>query len=219
MSAALKAARAEKIMPRWPSRADSRLRFDALLSAVARLLKKNEPSAITIQLIAETAKMPTATVYHFFPSVEAALLAQARIFVDAFEADSQKPTPAAERTTWQSAWRLAALRGRQTYRNDVARMRLLLGGDVPRDVQMYDADANVRMGRIIAAKMARETFLPVIPRFAEACTNAIEINDTFWRMSYQRAGTITDAYFEESHRAVVAYLRTYLPEHLEFRPA
>jgi hypothetical protein len=37
-------------------------------------------------------------------------------------------------------------------------------------------------------------------------------------MSFQRKGTITDAYFEESMRAVTAYLRCYLPETLVFRP-
>jgi hypothetical protein len=31
-------------------------------------------------------------------------------------------------------------------------------------------------------------------------------------MSFERHGTITDALFEESVRAVVAYLRIYLPE-------
>jgi AcrR family transcriptional regulator len=219
MSSAPKAVRAEKITPRWPVRADSRLRFDTLMAAVGRLLKKHNPSAITIQLIADAAKMPAATVYHFFPSVEAALLAQARVFVDAFETEMEKPTPVPERTTWQHAWHCAAQRGRETYRQDVARMRLLLGADVPQDVQIYDANANVRMGRIIAAKLERETHLPAIPHFAQACANAIEINDTFWRMSYRRTGTITDAFFDESQRAVIAYLSLYLPEHLEFRPA
>jgi hypothetical protein len=83
---------------------------------------------------------------------------------------------------------------------------------------MYDADFNIRLGRIIAAKIERETFLPPTPRLAEACHNAVEINDTFWRMSFQRAGTITDAFFEEGMRATIAYMRLYLPEHLEYRP-
>ncbi len=217
MMLALKTLRAEKITPRWPSRADSRLRFQALMAAVGGLLTKSGPSEITIQMIAEAAKMPTATVYHFFPSAEAALLAQASIYIEDFETQANEATPVGERTSWQTAWRCAAQRGREVYTRDVARMRLLLGADVPRDVQSYDSEFNIRLGRIIAAKVERETFLPPIPGLDEACTNAVEINDTFWRMSFQRTGTITDAYFEEGMRAVIAYMRTYLPEQLQYR--
>ena len=83
---------------------------------------------------------------------------------------------------------------------------------------MVDSEFNIRLGRIIADQFERETYLAPAPGLAEAFTNAIEINDTFWRMSFQRAGTITDAYFDEGLRAVIAYLGTYLPEHLEYRP-
>jgi len=201
-----------------PARADSRLRFQALTAAVVALLNKYGPSEITIQMIAEQAGMPTATVYHFFPSVEAALLAQARIYVQEFEAITDVPVPQEARTSWQYSWRWNALRGRNHFTSDVARMRLLLGADVPRDVQTIDAAFNVRLGQLVAKQFEAQTVMPDIPGFADVCTNAIEISDTFWRLSFQRTGTITDAYFNESMRAVVAYLRCYLPEVLVFRP-
>jgi len=218
MPNALNAARAEKITPRWPSRADSRARFEKLMEAVGGLLATFGPSEITIQMIADAAKMPSATVYHFFPSAEAALVAQARLYTEEFESLVSQGVPAAERTSWQYAWTRGSQRGRELYTSDVARMRLLLGADVPRDVQMVDSEFNIRLGRIIADQFERETYLAPAPGLAEAFTNAIEINDTFWRMSFQRAGTITDAYFDEGLRAVIAYLGTYLPEHLEYRP-
>jgi AcrR family transcriptional regulator len=217
MTLASKSARAERITPRLPLRADSKLRFQALMAALRRLLAEHGPSDITIQMIAEAARMPTATVYHFFPSAEAALLAQARIYFEDFEAEAVGDTPVEERTSWQNAWRCSAQRSREFFTRDVARMRLLLGADVPRDVQNYDMDFNVRAGRMIVEKFERETFLPHVPGLAEACTNAVEINDTFWRMSFLRTGTITDAYFEEAMRAIIAYLRLYLPEELEYR--
>ena len=67
---------------------------------------------------------------------------------------------------------------------------------------------------------AISALIEVPPSHVEAiCTNAIEISDTFWRMSFERHGTITDAFFEEGMRAVVGYLRTYLPEVLTPRDA
>ena len=96
-------------------------------------------------------------------------------------------------------------------------MRLLLGPDVPRDIQTYDSDFNVRLGRTSAQQLREYYVVPEIENLEAICTNAIEICDTFWRMSFERHGTITDAYFDEGMRAVLAYLRTYIPEKLTRR--
>ncbi|MCE9522430.1 MAG: TetR/AcrR family transcriptional regulator [Alphaproteobacteria bacterium] len=218
MIASSNLARADKITPRWPVRADSRARFQTLVSAVGRLLTQYGPSEITIQMIAEAVQMPSATVYHFFPSAEAALVAQAQIYISEFETMAGRETQLLDRTSWQRSWRAGAQRGREVFVADAARMRLLLGADVPADVQNVDAEFNIRLGRIIAAQFERETYLAPTPGLAEAFTHAVEISDTFWRLSFRRTGTITDYYFDEGMRAVIAYLSTYLPEQLEYRP-
>ncbi len=219
MILAFKTARIEKITPRWPARADSKARFQLLMQAVEKLLLKHGPSDVTIQMIADEAHMPTATVYHFFPSAEAAMFAQARVYIERFEKLSAEGTAPHERRSWQGSWRVGSQRGRELYTSNVACMRLLLGPDVPRDIQTYDSDFNERLGRIIAAQFHDYFVTPDIEGLEAICTNAIEISDTFWRMSFERHGTITDALFDESMRAVVAYLRIYLPEVLTPRDA
>jgi AcrR family transcriptional regulator len=212
MTIALKSARVEKITPRWPARADSKARFQLLMQAVETLLTQHGPSDITIQMIADEARMPTATVYHFFPSCEAAMFAQARVYVERFEKLAGEGTAPEDRPSWQHSWRTGAQRGRELYTANVACMRLLLGTDVPRDIQTYDSDFNVRLGRIVAAQFHEYFVMPQIAGLEAICTNAVEISDAFWRISFARHGTITDAFFDESMRAVIAYLRTYLPE-------
>ena len=212
MTFALKAARIGKITPRWPARSDSKARFLLLMQAVETLLAQHGPSEITIQMIADEARMPTATVYHFFPSAEAAMFAQARVYVERFEKMSAEGRTPEERRSWQGAWRIGMQKGRDLYISNVACMRLLLGPDVPRDVQTYDSDFNVRVGRTTAKHLHDYFVMPPIEGLEAICTNAVEISDTFWRMSFERHATITDAYFEESIRAVIAYLRTYIPE-------
>ena len=214
MTLALKAARIEKITPHWPARADSKARFQLLMQAIEKLLLEHGPSDITIQMIADEARMPTATVYHFFPSVDAAMFAQARVYIERFEKLSAAGTPAHERRSWQGCWRVGSQRARELYTSNVACMRLLLGPDVPRDIQTYDSEFNVRLGRICAGQFHEYFATPAIEGLEAICTNAIEISDTFWRMSFERHGTITDALFDESMRAVVAYLRIYLPDEL-----
>ena len=106
MTLALKAARIEKITPRWPARSDSKARFLVLMQAVETLLTQHGPSEITIQMIADEARMPTATVYHFFPSAEAAMFAQARVYIERFEKMSAEGRTPEERRSWQHAWRI-----------------------------------------------------------------------------------------------------------------
>ena len=214
MTLALKTARIEKITPRWPARSDSKARFQVLMQAIETLLAQCGPSEITIQMIADEARMPTATVYHFFPSAEAAMFAQARVYVERFEKMDAEGRAYDERRTWQDAWRIGLQKGREVYVANPACMRLLLGPDMPRDVQTYDSDFNVRLGRTAAKNFHEYFVMPHVEHLEEICTNAVEISDMFWRMSFARHGTITDAYFEEGMRALLAYLRTYLPETL-----
>jgi AcrR family transcriptional regulator len=214
MTLAIKAARIEKITPRWPARSDSKARFQILMQAVESLLAQRGPSEITIQMIADEAHMPTATVYHFFPSAEAAMFAQARVYVERFEKLSAEERAYDDRRTWQQAWRTGLRKGRDVYVANPSCMRLLLGPDVPRDVQTYDSDFNVRLGRTAVKQLHDYFVMPHVEGLEGVCTNAVEISDTFWRTSFDRHGTITDACFEESIRAVIAYLRTYLPEEL-----
>jgi hypothetical protein len=140
------------------------------------------------------------------------MFAQARTYIERFEKLTAEGTAPDSRRSWQNSWRVGAQRGRELYNSNVACMRLLLGPDVPRDVQTYDSDFNVRQGRIIAQQFHDYFVTPQIEGLEAICTNAVEISDTFWRMSFERHATITDAFFDESMRAVTAYLRTYLPE-------
>src|SRR5215468_8252105 len=127
MTLALKTARSEKITPRWPARADSKARFQILMQAIESLLAQRGPSEITIQMIADEARMPTATVYHFFPSAEAAMFAQARVYVERFEKMGTEGRTPEERRSWQQAWRIGMQKGRDVYVANPSCMRLLLG--------------------------------------------------------------------------------------------
>src|ERR1700733_13489600 len=135
MTLALKHARMGKITPRLPARSDSKARFQVLMPAVEALLLRHDPSEITIQMIAEEARMPTATIYHFFPTVEAAMFAQALIYIEHFEAIAIADGPPDDRASWQNSWRIATQRWRGLFNANLAYLRLLLGSDLPRDVQ------------------------------------------------------------------------------------
>jgi AcrR family transcriptional regulator len=212
MTIALRHARSGKITPRWPARSDSKARFQLLIPAIETLLLQHDPSDITIQMIADEARTPPATVYHFFPSIDAAMFAQARLYLDRFVAIVENEPLSDDYTCWQKSWLAAAQRWRQYYVSNTACMRLLLGPDVPRDIQTMDSEFNIRLGRIAAARLHRYFLMPQIDNLEAICTNAVEIIDAFWRMSFERHATVSDAHFDESMRAAIAYLRIYVPD-------
>ena len=211
--------RAEKITPRWPSRIDSRPRFKALLDALEALLDEFGPSEVSVQMIAEKAGMPPASVYHFFPSSDAACVALATTYLGEFVAQARTPLAVDPYGGWQDGIRRRAEVARAHYLANTACMRLLLGSDMPRDIQTLDASNVAEMGKGFADDIRRQFIVPEFDRFDYMVTNAIEISDAFWRMSYCRHQTITDEAFEESVRAVIAYMRTYLPDTLQVRSA
>jgi AcrR family transcriptional regulator len=206
----MKTKRTAKITPRWPVRSNSRQRFQVLLNAVAELLVDHDPSEITVHLIARRADAPPATVYHFFPSADAALLAQAHAYLEDFLRMSKEPAP--DGGNWRDVWRFASARARDAYTSDAARMRLLLADDVPSDVQTAGQAYVAEIGRAVTALLAPRVQSTDARTLESACVHAIAINGMFWRTSYRQARTITDAHFEEGLRASLAYLGTYLSD-------
>jgi hypothetical protein len=59
--------------------------------------------------------------------------------------------------------------------------------------------------------------LPFVKDVERRFLVAIAISDGIWRSSFSEFRCITPDYEAEGVRAVVAYLRTFLPEHLEAR--
>ena len=65
----------KRIVARRPQRKPGQVRFRKLLDALDELLATSNVQDIGLYQIAAKAKVPNASVYHFFPSTEAALLA------------------------------------------------------------------------------------------------------------------------------------------------
>ena len=75
-------------------------RFQKLLDAADSLLAEQHVEQIGLYQIAEQAAVPTASVYHFFPNKEAALLALAERHHEALQCIARAPLlPPPE--TWQ----------------------------------------------------------------------------------------------------------------------
>lgn len=203
---------------RTPVRERGVLRQAALLDATETLLLTQSPESIGIYQIAERAGVPPASVYHFFPTRDAAFAALAVRFMKGIRRVIREPAPAADMGGWQDLFRLEQKRVQLGFNAHPAALKLFYG---------YSSDA-VRLADI---RLADEMFericptldllfhMPPIDRAAYRFRIALVAADAVWALSCARHGEITDEYFEEALAVHNAYCRLFLPETLEPRGA
>lgn len=210
-------AKGERGPPR-PMRRRGIERYRILLDATERLLAGRSNEDVSLAQIAEAAEVPLASVYHFFPNRNAAFVALALRFNEAFYRLSITPLADPEPETWQEM--LAAIHARAaTFQNGrPAALRLFLGAGVSVEVRNADLSGNARIALSRARMFEAYFHMPVVPDFVERLETATAAMDGIWALSYGRHGHITDAFRREATACAIDYLRRYLPEFLPRKP-
>jgi len=193
------------------------LRYGALVEATERLLLNNSPDAVGLYQIAEEAGVPPASVYHFFPTKEAAFLALARTYLDEFIRLGEGPVPIAELHSWQDLIRIDMGRGKDFYNDHPPAMKILYGGYGGVETREVDSLYNLRIAESLSRRLNTVFHMPISRNTVSMFENCLAIIDGIWTISYRRYGTITDEYYNEALKACNAYCRLYLPETVELR--
>lgn len=192
------------------------LRLQSLIEAANALLREHDVGEVGLYQIAERAGVPAASIYHFFPNKEAALVAVAEDYLDKMMQTVRReldPPP----STWQELI-VARIRLSSAYYNDCPPlMKLFLGASISAEVRRRDMAGTVAMGQARMELLDHYFAMPKVPDWAEKVTTSIALCDGIWALSYSEHGYITPAAIAEAERAVVAYLRCYLPEWVEPR--
>ncbi|MCS0501216.1 TetR/AcrR family transcriptional regulator [Ancylobacter mangrovi] len=192
------------------------LRLKALIEATDALLVDHDVSEVGLYQIAEKAGVPPASIYHFFPNKEAALIALAEEHLGIMLANTRReiePRPA----SWQE---LIAARVRASgayYNSHPPLMKLFLGASIGAEVRKRDMAGTLAIAQGRADLLARYFVMPAIPGWTAKLANSLAIADGIWALSYSQHGHITQESIEESLRAAIAYLRCFLPEWIEPR--
>ena len=98
-----KAARRQtRANPRAPSRGRGIMRYEGLLDSLEALLAEHDLEDVGLGQIAEHARVPPASVYHFFPTKEAAFMALVQRYVFEIRAlQKHRPVPPSALRSWQ----------------------------------------------------------------------------------------------------------------------
>lgn len=198
---------------RQPKRKAGEIRFKLLLDALDALLVDNDIQDVGIYQIAEKAGVPSASVYHFFPNKEAALVALAdrhHTALGEISAQLLCSPPASWQALVSEKIRLSA-----HYLNQHrATLRLFYGVSMTVEMKSADTSQTLRLAERRLQLLDHYFALPPVPGLLRRLGIAIAIVDGVFGLSYSQQGAITDEYLEEAQRGSLAYLRCYLPEML-----
>lgn len=202
---------------RKPAQRRSRIRFEALLDAADALLAKNETTDVGLYDIAAAAGVPPASVYHLFPTKEAAFVALAERYLAGLRDHIAQPFDVSEVHRWQDYILLEMYRAIEFYNQHPVMCKLFLGENVLPDVRILDVK-NVKAAS--SSSYDRMNVYFEMPYLHDPDINfavLIGIYDGIWMTSYARHGRITDEFARETEMAAIAYCETFLPLVLPLR--
>lgn len=189
------------------------LRLKVLLQAAESLLAENDVSEVGLYQIAERAGVPAASIYHFFPNKEAALIALAEEYLQGFAQLATEPLDPAPRT-WQELLERVMRRSAAHYDDHPALMKLFLGASISAEVRSRDMAGTSNVARLRAELFDRYFLMPLVKDWEDRLAVSIAIADGIWALSYNLHGRIVPDFLDESIRACTGYLRLFLPEYI-----
>lgn len=199
------------------SQARGRERRERLLAAASQLLGEREIEEISLQDLARTAGIPTSSAYHFYTNAMDAFAALTEEIGAALAHTLTEPLELPPKACWEDVVTITAERAVTFYRTRPDARRLLIGSHTPPHLKRSDRDNDRTIAAVMRDHIDAAFQLPVMERDEDVYFHAIEIADLFYSLSMLRHGEITDEMAEEAVRAMVAYLRTYLPARLPRR--
>lgn len=211
------AGRKRQANPRSPMRGRGVVRYAALLDATKALLQEQAPDAIGLYQIAEAAGVPPASVYHFFPTKEAAYMALAERCSDELSQVHTQPIEASLVKSWQDLFRIDAGRAMEFYNSHSPYLKIIYGGYGGVEARNIDRVLATRFANLSYDRLNRIFHMPYMKDPAKVFEVRLSILDSIWEISVRRYGLITQEYFDEAYNACLAYIRLYLPDHIEPR--
>jgi AcrR family transcriptional regulator len=204
---------------RQPSRERGQLRFQALLNATEALLNEHNPDDIGLYQIARRARIAPASVYHFFPTKNAALLALAEKYHADIRAMVNAPVPATRLMSWQDLLIVRHERAVSYYNSHIPAAKIFLGIHPSWEIHQADTRYNQTASETLFSYYDRLFLMPYVQDPQEKFELTYAIADAIRSVSFERYGTITLKYAQEATAACIAYCRTFLPDRIAPRPA
>ncbi len=206
------------ISQRPATQARGRARRERLLKAAAEVLAEKDLDDITFNEVAQRARIPKGSAYHFYANVMELYSALTDKIGDDLIEYLQPPYPGQEVKIWEDIVRMICKRAEQFYRERPDARELLIGGKTPPQYKRSDRENDRLIGAELKKMFEMYYVLPSIPNELDVFFYTIEIIDLFYCLSMIRHNEVTEEMGEEAILAATSYLRNYLPVVLPRRP-
>lgn len=201
---------------RRPQQARGRAKFQKILDAADGLIAETGTADdLSLYSIADKADVAVGSVYHFFPSNHAVLVALIERYDQKFEELVDEPMDASDIVEWRDVIWHQTERSREYINNTPGALIMILGSGQTWATRLADAEGDIAIAISMVTAIERFFKLPASPSPQEKIFNSIRILESLWATSYLSHGTVTDAFAKETHEAMCAYLALYWPPYLE----
>lgn len=201
---------------RRPRQVRGKEKFNKILDAADALLAKSGAADdLSLYDIAEQAGVAVGSVYHFFPSNQAVLVALIERYDNHFGELVDEPIDQNQFDSWQDLLWLQTERSRQYLNATPGALIMILGSGQTWATRLADAAGDSAIAQSMVETLARFFQLPEKPDPTEIIFNAIRLLEALWATSYIKHGSVTDEYAAETHKAMSAYLGLYWPTFLD----
>ncbi|MEO0608280.1 MAG: TetR/AcrR family transcriptional regulator [Pseudomonadota bacterium] len=164
--------------------------------------------------VAEDLGLAVGSVYHFFPSKEALLIATAHR-VENKISNALNQEDFTDFTCWQDVLRQASRRSVRTFNTSPAALRLFYGATGFAMVDRGGRRGSRRGSQAMARVLRRQFEIGFIEDLEGLIFRATLITDSFWRDSVRQHGWIESGDVELSMDAALAFCRLYIPTQLK----
>ena len=172
----------------------------------------------TLADVAKEADVPVSSIYHFYPSILDVYRSLAELFRDELAAflaqELQDAMRQGEVQSWQALVEHLVEGTALFYRDNFEFQQLILSGKAPATVKQMDRDHDSALAELMSTAFQEYFEWPQIPGLNDVVFNAVEMVDLFFSLSVYRYQCVAPEGVQESKRAVLSYLRCYLPEYL-----
>ncbi|WP_162628734.1 TetR/AcrR family transcriptional regulator [Marinobacter bohaiensis] len=196
------------IQSRKPSQERSRQRVAQMMAAAEALLLENGPEQLSIPEVAKASGLSRSSVYQFFPSKYALLLALTARHLDTVAQQLARLLDLVGDVSVDDMLG-SALRVVADYYNEHRAARILiLGGPMSREGFQSLEFNHQDIGKHLRYWLERHQPDVRPPTEPDVMTLAVDIGAACLRHGYFREDLISDAIVEQARRAMLAYLRS-----------
>jgi len=189
-------------------------KFEAILDSAHELIVTQGVNNFSHYDLAEHAGVAAGSVYHFFPEMEAVYAALVERYDAQFQRIVTGYSPSEGIESWREIiWEHMELSRHYINANEQL-LIMLLGPGQTWQTRQVDTVGDTAIARGMLENIEQYFEVPTSPDPVELLHLAIRILESIWQLSYQRHGLVTEAFQQETYRAVCAYLELYWPRYL-----